>query len=177
MPQNLCLVPYDSAWPARFAAEAARIRGALGELARAVEHVGSTAVPGLARKPVLDIAIAVADADAAGRCVAPLQRLGYEHRGAHGDDSRRRYYVRDVDGQRAVQIHLYVRPAPAWDDKLAFRDALRANPELAAAYAAEKWRVAKLVAWDKASYAITKGAFVEAVLDRLRREGKLVEEG
>jgi GrpB-like predicted nucleotidyltransferase (UPF0157 family) len=171
MPRNLLLVPYDPAWPARFAAEAERIHAALGALANAIEHVGSTAVRGLAGKPVLDIAIAVADEPAADGCMAPLQGLGYEYRGLNGDDPRRRYYVLDVDGQRAVQIHLYVLPAPAWDEKLAFRDALRADPDLAAAYEAEKWRVGEQVGWDKAAYAVSKGAFVEAVLARLRAGG------
>jgi GrpB-like predicted nucleotidyltransferase (UPF0157 family) len=164
----LRLVASDPAWPARFAAEAERIRAAIGAHTVAIEHVGSTSVPGLVAKPVLDIAIAVrtdADADAS---IAPLQALGYEYRGPHGDDPRRRYYVRDVDGRRFAHIHLYVLPAPAWDEKLAFRDALRADPALVAAYAAEKRRVADAVGWDKAAYSLAKGPFVEAVLARLR---------
>jgi GrpB-like predicted nucleotidyltransferase (UPF0157 family) len=76
--------------------------------------------------------------------------------------------VRDERGRRAAQLHLYVLPAPAWDDMLAYRDALRADPALAAAYAAEKRRVAALVGWDKRAYAVAKGPFVEAVLARLR---------
>ncbi|HSU14086.1 GrpB family protein [Longimicrobium sp.] len=170
---TLRLVAWDAAWPERFAAEAARVRGALGERAAAIEHVGSTAVPGLAGKPVLDLAVAVAGEPAADECIAPLQALGYEYRGAYGDDPRRRYYVRDEDGRRVAHIHLYILPARAWDEKLAFRDALRADPALAAAYQAEKWRVAEEVAWDKAAYSVAKGAFVEAVLARLRAEGRL----
>ncbi len=160
-------------WPARFAAEAERIRGAAGAHLRAVEHVGSTAVPGLFGKPVLDVALAVADEAAAAACVEPLRALGYEHRGPYGDDPRRRYFVRDEAGRRVAQLHLYILPAAAWDDKLAFRDALRADPELAAAYAAEKRRVAVEVAWDKAAYARAKEPFVERVLERLRRDGRL----
>jgi GrpB-like predicted nucleotidyltransferase (UPF0157 family) len=171
MTPSLRLLPYDSTWPARFDAEADRVRLALGAVAIAIEHVGSTAVPGLDGKPVLDIAIAVvhdADADA---CVAPMQTLGYEYRGPYGDDPRRRYYVRDDDtGVRMVHVHLYVLPAAAWEAKLAFRDALRADPTLAAAYAAEKYRVAESVAWDKGAYSLAKGPFVQRVLASL---GKL----
>jgi GrpB-like predicted nucleotidyltransferase (UPF0157 family) len=170
---TLRLAAYDPAWAERFAAEAARLRAALGDSASAVEHVGSTAVPGLASKPVIDVGIAVADEAAADACIAPLAALGYEYRGPHGDDPRRRYYAKDVDGARAVQIHLYILPAPAWDEKLAFRDALRADATLAAAYAAEKYRVAAEVGWDKAAYTLAKAPFVQGTLAALRESGRL----
>jgi GrpB-like predicted nucleotidyltransferase (UPF0157 family) len=172
MPPTLELIPYDSAWPARFAAEADRIRAAIGARAEAIEHVGSTSVPGLAGKPFLDIGIAVQSEEDADACIAPLQALGYEYRGPYGDDPRRRYYVGEVDGRR-THVHLYVLPAPAWVGMLAFRDALRADPALARAYAEEKRRVADEVGWDKAEYSLAKGPFVERVLARLRAEGRL----
>jgi GrpB-like predicted nucleotidyltransferase (UPF0157 family) len=172
VPPTLRLVDPDPAWPARFAAEAARVGAAVGGRALAIEHVGSTAVPGLLGKPVLDLAVAVPDEAAADACVAPLTALGYAYRGPHGDDPRRRYYARDEDGRRVAQIHLYILPAPAWHDLVAFRDALRAEPALAAAYGAEKRRVAELVAWDKGAYSVAKGPFVEAVLARLRAAGR-----
>ncbi|MES3035331.1 MAG: bifunctional GrpB family protein/GNAT family N-acetyltransferase [Gemmatimonadota bacterium] len=164
MPRTLRLVPYDPAWPDRFAAEAARLHASIGEHVIAIEHVGSTAVPGLAGKPVLDIGIAVADEAAADACIAPLAPLGFTHRGAHGPDPRRRYFVRDEGGVRVVQIHLYILPATAWDEQRLFRDALRADPALASAYAAEKYRVAEQVGWDKAEYSEAKGDFVQQVL-------------
>ena len=80
--------------------------------------------------------------------------------------------MRDDAGRRVAQFHLYVLPAPAWEEKLAFRDALRADRALAAAYEAEKWRVAEAVGWDKAAYAVAKGPFIEAVLARLRVGGQ-----
>ncbi len=165
---ELRLVEHDGAWAKRFAAEEGRIRAATGRHIVAIEHVGSTAVAGLPGKPVLDVAVAVRSEGDADACVAPLVGLGYEYRGAYGDDPRRRYYVRDSQGLRVAQIHLYLLPARAWDEKLAFRDALRADPALARAYAAEKWRVADAVGWDKGAYAVAKGPFVEAVLARLR---------
>jgi GrpB-like predicted nucleotidyltransferase (UPF0157 family) len=164
----LQLVDYDPAWPERFAREAARLRTALGAGAVAVEHVGSTAVPGLAGKPVLDVAVAVASERDADACVRPLESLGYAYRGPHGDDPRRRYYVRDAGGRRVAQIHLYILPAAAWDAKLAFRDALRADPALAAAYAAEKRRAADAVGWDKGAYSLAKGPFIERALEDIR---------
>jgi GrpB-like predicted nucleotidyltransferase (UPF0157 family) len=173
MAGRLRLVEYDPAWPGRFAAEAARLRATLGVGVTAIEHVGSTAVPGLAGKPVLDVAVAVPNEREADACLLPLESLGYTYRGPYGDDPRRRYYVRDAAGVRVAQIHLYVLPAPAWDEKLAFRDALRADPALAAAYAAEKRRVADVVAWDKSAYAVAKGPFVARALASLRAAGRL----
>jgi GrpB-like predicted nucleotidyltransferase (UPF0157 family) len=173
MRATLSLVEYDPAWPARFAAEARRIAGALGGHARAIEHVGSTAVPGLLGKPVLDLGVAVARRDAADACVAPLEALGYAYRGPNGDDPRRRYFARDAGGRRVAQIHLYIVPARGWDEQLAFRDALRADAELARAYAAEKRRVADAVGWDKAAYSLAKDPFIQGVLGRLRRAGRL----
>lgn len=163
------LAPYDPRWPAEYARRAAQIAGAVGAHVRRIEHVGSTAVPGIPlAKPVIDIALAVdseADADA---CVAPLQALGWECRGPWGDDPRRRYYVLDEGAgpgaRRAAQIHLYILPARAWDEKLAFRDRLRADPALREAYAAEKRRAAEAVAWDKGRYSVEKGPFIERIL-------------
>jgi GrpB-like predicted nucleotidyltransferase (UPF0157 family) len=165
--RTLTLVEYDPAWPARFAHECVRLRGAVAAHVLAIEHVGSTAIPGMISKPVLDIAISVADEASADACVSPLQALGYEYRGPYGDDPRRRYYVLAVDGQRTVHVHLYILPARAWDEKLAFRDALRADAALADAYAAEKRRVADAVAWDKAAYSDAKGPFIASVLRRI----------
>ena len=124
-------------------------------------------MPGLLAKPVIDVAAAVASDTDAAACVAPLEALGWRHRGLHGDDPRRRYLVLEQDGRRVAQLHLWILPAAGWDEHLRFRDALRADPALAAAYAGEKRRVADLVAWDKRAYSEAKGPFIRAVLDRL----------
>lgn len=144
------------------------MRAVVGGRAVAIEHIGSTAVPGLAGKPVLDLGIAVASEEDADACVAPLESLGYTYRGPYGDDPTRRYYVRDAAGVRVAQIHLHILPSRAWDEKLAFRDALRSDPALAAAYEAEKRRVAEAVAWDKGAYSVAKGPFIERVLAGIR---------
>lgn len=91
MAGTLELVEYLPAWHARFDAGSTRIHAALGALATAIGHVGSTAVPGLVGKPVLDLAVAVAGEAAADACIAPLATLGYaSYRGPYGDDPRRR---------------------------------------------------------------------------------------
>ena len=161
-------MPPDPGWPDIYAREAAAIRRAIDAHLADLQHVGSTAVPGLLGKPVIDIAGAVRSEQASLDCIAPLQALGYEFRGPHGDDPRRRYYVLDSSGVRMVQLHLYILPAVAWEEQLSFRDALRGDPALVAAYAAEKLRLAELVGWDKALYSEQKGPFVRRVLDRLQ---------
>ena len=165
--KRLELVPYDPAWPVLFGQEAARLRTAIGAHAMRIEHVGSTSVPNLLAKPVIDIAVAVTSTAAADECIEPLTSLGYEYRGMHGDDPDRRYYVLDREGRRVIHIHVYILPAPAWDEMLRFRDALRRTPSLLAAYAAEKERVAAAVAWNKAAYSEAKAPFIRAVLDGL----------
>jgi GrpB-like predicted nucleotidyltransferase (UPF0157 family) len=161
---TLVLAEYDPAWPAAFEAEAARLRAAVGAHVIAIEHVGSTSVPGLLAKPVIDVAVAVASERAADACVAPMRAMGYEYRGPHGDDPARRYYALDRDGRRAVQVHLWIVPAEGWARHLRFRDLLRGSPALAAAYAREKRRVAEAVGWDKRAYAEAKGPFIQALL-------------
>jgi GrpB-like predicted nucleotidyltransferase (UPF0157 family) len=151
------------------------IAGALGNLALRIEHVGSTAVPGLLGKPVLDVAVAVRSEVDADTGVAPLVAAGYTYRGRHGEDPRRRYYVRDRFGQRAAQIHLYILPAQGWEEQLVFRDALRTGPDLASAYATEKLRIAEAVAWNKLDYSIAKGQFIEDMLLTLRAHRVVVE--
>lgn len=87
--QDLVLVvEYDAAWPRRYEEERARIVDALGELMTAIEHVGSTAVPGLGGKPVIDIMIGVARQEDGESCVGPLEALGYEYRGEAGIPGR-----------------------------------------------------------------------------------------
>ena len=165
--KRLELVPYDPAWPALFAQDAARLKTAIGPHVMHIEHVGSTSVPNLLAKPIIDIAVAVASEGAADACIEPLTLLDYEYRGMHGDDPDRRYYVLDREGRRLIHIHLYILPAPAWDEMLRFRDALRRTPSLLAAYAAEKERVAAAVAWNKAAYSEAKGPFIRSLLEGL----------
>jgi GrpB-like predicted nucleotidyltransferase (UPF0157 family) len=164
MPRTLRLVAYDPEWPAQYDALATRIRGAVGPQLLDIQHVGSTAVPGLLSKPVIDIAATVANESDADACIAPLEALGFRYRGTNGDDPRRRYYVLAAATVRDAQLHLYILPASAWRAVLTFRDALRADPSLVASYAAEKQRLAELVDWDKTAYSVAKGPFVQDVL-------------
>jgi GrpB-like predicted nucleotidyltransferase (UPF0157 family) len=158
------VVPYDAAWPALFEAEAERIAAAVREGGLpplAVEHVGSTSVPGLAAKPILDLLAGRSPAVPLDGYVAALEAAGYAYRGENGLPGRH-YFVRGEP--RSRHLHLVELGGAHWRRHLAFRDALRARPALAAGYAALKHDLAARHASDREAYTNAKTAFVERVL-------------
>ena len=159
---ELRLVPHDEEWKGDFAAERERIEKAVGDLQIRVEHVGSTAIPNVFAKPVLDIAIlcgvkglkVVADA---------LGELGYEYRGRYDDETGHFYAVRDENNIRYCQAHIYTEAVADWHLKLKFRDCLRQNAELAREYNDYKLELAQKVS-DKSVYAEIKSKWVDAFI-------------
>src|SRR5205823_2380975 len=109
------VVPYDSAWPLMFARQAADLRDALGAVALRIDHIGSTAIPRLAAKPVIDSQISVADFEPLDAYRAPLERLGYVFRADNLERTKR--YFRDPPGQRRTHIH--VRRAGSFSEQFA----------------------------------------------------------
>jgi GrpB-like predicted nucleotidyltransferase (UPF0157 family) len=156
---------YDPAWPRLFEVLRGRVFDALGEeLAVAVEHVGSTAVPGLAAKPVVDIDAVVPSAEDVPLAVERLERAGYRHEGDLGVSGREAF--RPPAG--VPWHHLYVLPAGGEEllRHLAFRDHLRDHPEEASTYAALKREAARRFGGDRRAYTDAKGEFVEHILSR-----------
>lgn len=131
---------YDPAWVRRYEEEAARIRQALGESVVELEHMGSTAVPGLAGKPVIDISVGLRRLELTGAHIAAMERLGYEYLGEFGLPGRL-YFRRDEGGRRTHQVHVVEHGGEHWHRHRAFREYLRAHPGEAEAYAAEKRRI------------------------------------
>jgi tRNA threonylcarbamoyladenosine biosynthesis protein TsaE len=127
------LAEYDPAWPQRFAAEAEQIQSALGDLVVEIEHVGSTAVPGLAAKPTVDIAAGATTIELPPEAVAALQALGYEDA---GDESKpgEHNFRKGPRFPREVIVHVVEWGGPRWQAHLRFRDALRSDPALAEEY-------------------------------------------
>jgi GrpB-like predicted nucleotidyltransferase (UPF0157 family) len=151
------LVEYDERWPALFAAESARIVAAVRPLPVALEHIGSTAVPGLCAKPVLDILAGYAGSVPVLDYVAPLERAGYEHRGDAGIVGHQ-FFRRGHP--RAYHIHLVEQGGSLWREYLAFRDYLRSDPRAAAQYADVKRGLAERYPRDRESYISGKSQFV-----------------
>jgi GrpB-like predicted nucleotidyltransferase (UPF0157 family) len=151
------LVAYNPFWPQAYAEEAARIGPALGDLALAIEHQGSTSVPGLSAKPIIDIQVGVAQIDHGLRFIKPLAALGYDYAGDQGIPEH------DVFGRGVVRthlVHIAVFESEPWFRTLRFRDRLRADPELRAAYQALKLSLAAGVV-TRAEYTAGKTAFIE----------------
>lgn len=158
------VVPYDPAWASLFVAEVARLRAALVPgLPLTLEHMGSTAVPGLAAKPILDLLGGYPPGAPVAPYVAALVGAGYLHRGEQGIPGRE-FFRRGEP--RAYHLHLVAAGGTVWREQLAFRDALRREPALRDAYAALKLELARQFPRDRESYIDGKGAFVRQVVDR-----------
>jgi GrpB-like predicted nucleotidyltransferase (UPF0157 family) len=169
MSEPVVIVDYDPAWPARYEALRAAIAAALGELAAEIVHLGSTAVPGLAAKPVIDLNVLLRSKDDLPAVIERLAGLGYVHEGDLGIVGREAFAT--PPGYGAHDHHLYVC-APDWPghaDQIAFRDYLRAHPSAARAYARMKRTLAARHRNNRAAYANAKAGFVAAVLKRARR--------
>ena len=156
------VVRYDAAWPAMFLDEAKRIRNALGvDIQLEMEHTGSTAVPGLCAKPVLDILAGWRTGDTRERVVAALESAGYLYRGEQGIPGRD-FFRR---GQpRAYHIHLVEFRGPFWREHLAFRDALRADNAIRDGYSALKLGLAQRFPRDREAYIEGKSGFIEKIV-------------
>jgi GrpB-like predicted nucleotidyltransferase (UPF0157 family) len=172
------VVPYDPRWPERFREEEAHLRSILpAELVGRIEHFGSTAVPGLAAKPVVDILVEVRDLDEAKRLVVPvLEEEGYEYvwRPTHGDDGGPWYawfIKRDAEtGARTHHLHMVEPGFTEHWDRLLFRDYLLEHPEAAAEYAELKRRLASASPDDRAAYTAGKSEFIDRVTECAKEE-------
>jgi GrpB-like predicted nucleotidyltransferase (UPF0157 family) len=168
------VVPYDPRWPRLFARARSELQTALGDAVVAIEHIGSTAVPGLAAKPIIDIMVGVDSLDRGRSLVDPVETLGYEYvpEGEAEMPFRRYFRRRDptlLPGFERAGYHLHMVEAahPFWTTHLAFRDHLRGSAEEARAYERLKLALAARHADDRQAYTDAKAPFVRAVLAQL----------
>ena len=178
---QIALVEYDPRWPERFAAEAARVRAALSEgLVVAIEHFGSTAVPGLSAKPIIDIIVGVRSvAEARERAVPALEALGYAF-WYDNPEPGHLFFVKGLppNGPRTHHVHM-MEPETFRDpknagllfwDRLLFRDYLRAHPEEAQRYEAVKRDLAQRFPEDREAYTDGKTEYVSTVMQKARED-------
>jgi GrpB-like predicted nucleotidyltransferase (UPF0157 family) len=161
----IVLAPYDPAWPSQFVAAREEILSVCNGLVIDVHHVGSTAIPSLSAKPIIDLLPVVRRLEDAIACIPPLQALGYTHRGEHGIAGRH-YFVRGTP--RSHQVHLFAADHPEIERHLLFRDYLRAHPEEREAYARLKRSLTERFRDDVREYAEAKTPFCDRI-DRLAR--------
>ena len=160
--EPIAVVAYDPEWPRRFEAERALLERVLAPwLESGIHHVGSTAVPGLAAKPIIDMVAGVRDLEAARAAFGPLREQFYHHAphrpGAH-------WFGKPSLRARTHHLHLTEPGSDVWRERLAFRDALRDDPVLAAEYEALKLWLAAEHGADVVAYTGSKRAFVARVL-------------
>jgi len=160
---------YDRRWPQLFRRECARLRRALRKKVVEIEHVGSTAVPGLSAKPVLDIALTVKALGEVKVLVAPLAKLGYEYQGIYGLPGRH-FFVRGEP--RTHHLHVVRTDSQHWRVWRLFRDYLRRHPDEAAGYEKFKRDKARKYADDRAAYTGSKSRFVARMLKKAREESR-----
>lgn len=169
MDDPVIIVEYDPRWPMMFEEEKARLREVIGGKVLALEHVGSTAVPGLGAKPIIDIMAAVTTLDEAMQCVEPLKRLGYIYIPAfEATIPERRFFRRGTP--RTHHLHLVEPESEFWKRQLLFRDYLRAHPEAAQEYYRLKVELAGKFGSDRDGYTNAKTAFIKSVEEKARAE-------
>lgn len=163
-PIKVELVPHSTGWAQAAVNEAARIREAIGSNIIAVHHVGSTSIPGIHAKPILDLIPEVQSLAVLDSLAANLKNLGYEYWGEYGMVGRRYCTLDDASGQRRCQLHCFEIGHPQIERHLAFRDFLRANADKVREYEADKLRCRQLHPDDSHDYSDAKAEWIETHL-------------
>jgi GrpB-like predicted nucleotidyltransferase (UPF0157 family) len=163
MSHPLIIEPYRETWKDDYEHEAVRIREAFGPVLRDLHHIGSTAIPGIPAKPVIDMLAEFESLEAADAQDGAMRQLGYEVMGEFGIAGRRYYRKNDSAGLRTHQVHGFVAGSPPITRHLAFRDYLRAHPGTALEYGVLKLRLLSTCQGDMEAYMDGKEAFVQEV--------------
>ncbi len=159
--EDVALVPHDAAWLAAFQLEKLRLLRLSPGVFVDIQHFGSTAVPGIPAKPIIDILAGVASMEAADSLTAPLLQFGYTTSAEFNATLiDRRWFMRHAFGRRTHHLHVVVFGSSEWRRRLKFRDALLADARLAAEYAALKVQLAIKHATDREAYTNAKTEFV-----------------
>lgn len=174
MSEELRIVPYDQMWPLAFAKEANRIRDALDALALRIDHNGSTSVPGLAAKPIIDIQVSVKSLTPIEAYAQPLKSIGYHHV-PHADDSFCPFFYRPSDWPHTHHIHVVKASGDEERRTLAFRDYLRDHFDEARRYEQLKHEIAAHLAPNNddagEAFARAKTEYVERILANALKAG------
>ena len=169
VPAPVVIVEYDSRWATLYEEERDRIMRAVGDLVIAVEHAGSTAVPNLGGKPIIDIMAGVLRLEDAERCVEPLEGVGYEYVPEYNDIiPERRYFHKGPAEARTYHLHMVEHTSDFWRKHLSFRDWLRLHPEDAEKYYQLKRELAARFGRDREGYTDAKAVFIESTMARAR---------
>jgi GrpB-like predicted nucleotidyltransferase (UPF0157 family) len=159
------IVPYDSGWPQQFENEKTRLVTFFPAAFLSIEHVGSTAVPGLSAKPIIDIVAAVCSMEMADAILPLLCEAGYTASAEFNAMLKnRRWLMHHCNGRRTHHLHLVLLGSDDWINRVRFRDILRANPFVAQRYVNLKRKLAEKIGSDREAYTHAKSKFVEDTL-------------
>ena len=159
------VVPHSLSWNRKYRLEAARIRTALGAVANAIHHIGSTAIARVLAKPVIDILVEASSVEEVDARAKRLVALGYDAKGAYGIPGRRYFRKDNPQGVREFHVHVFAHGAEEIERHLAFRDYLRSHAGVAREYSELKRALASRHGLDKKAYAAGKDPFVAAVVE------------
>ncbi len=162
------IVAYDPYWPRLYEIAREETVQAIGGKFVLIEHVGSTAVPGLAAKPIIDILVGVESWEESKAHVAPLVSRGWEYLGEHGIALRHYFRKSGPDGRRSHHLHMMQAYQPGWLDMALFRDYLRENPHAAAEYGELKRMLAAQHKTQRTAYQDAKAPFIRAAMNQTR---------
>lgn len=169
---KVVIVEYNRLWPLMFKEEATRVVKVLSkDLVFLIEHIGSTAVPGLAAKPIIDILVGVRSLVRAKQvAVFPLEELGYAY-WFDNQDTQRMFFVKGLppNGPRTHHIHI-IESKSILQERLLFRDYLRQHPDEALRYAHLKRHLAQQFSYDREAYTSGKTGYVQSIIKQVRQE-------
>lgn len=160
---RIAVVPYDPRWPLDFERAAGEVMAALRPYLLAIHHIGSTSIPGIDAKPVIDILAVVVDLRAVDEQTDAMRALGYQVMGEFGIAGRRYFRRDDSTGRRTHQIHAFAEGSPHVKRHVAFRDFIRAHPNVAAEYGELKRRLAEAHPHDMDAYMDGKDGFIKEI--------------
>lgn len=157
------VVAYTPVWARIFQEESSLLKQTLGAYAVDIQHIGSTSVPGLAAKPILDIGVAVVHETDVAACVPLLTAVGYSYHGDRGP-AEGYFFDRGAEQRRTHYLHMLLADSPGWTNYLRFRNHLIAHPAARDAYMQLKRQLAVQYAVDRAAYTAAKAQFIQDIL-------------
>jgi GrpB-like predicted nucleotidyltransferase (UPF0157 family) len=170
MPGPVIIVDYDPDWPILYEKEKQQILEAVGDRTLAIEHIGSTAVPGLGAKPIIDIMAGVQNKADADERLLPLQKIGYTDVTPEPDNSEWFYCLGKAPHSVGYHLHLMKFQSGHWNRHLAFRDYLRSHSDVAKKYFKLKKRLSKKYGINRVGYTNAKTAFIEKIVLLARQQ-------
>lgn len=166
MKPPVIIVEYNHRWPIMYEEEKAQILSVIGGKILAIEHIGSTAVPGLGGKPIIDVMVGVRRLYIAKKCIEPLATIGYEYVPEYEVSIPDRRYFRKGPPERHRHLHMIELGSNFWESHILFRDYLRAHPETAQEYYELKKELAARFGSDSLGFTNAKTKFIESVVKK-----------